>query len=622
MLLDSDSIGAIYSPLKGIKDLPSSPPDDRLPPRNLKVEVPLVVAEPRNLISRVPKHVPIQETLTGLIPSFPPLLPDFNEDEIMEEINTFFDETIKPIATKAERSIEQEQLQEADTTTRVKVPIIDFSLPRAPWNIINRLPQSDGKINRQDPFLQDMKASHFKDHVWLLSGSIERELQWTPFPAAMGRVELRESIHDDETLSRFLARQPPIDTSLLVWKPEGLRLFDSNEQYDEQELEEGTFEEGTDLRSLIRKRKIELSEAQTSSAEGQHYDVQSQGMFNLVDAERPTVLNSLEDFMHVRSGNAHRKQRPFHQNVLPRSTVQNSAADTEIHWRHNDESDEGAADKHLRPAIPYVTLSNKRSSFIMSVAILRNRRLVRELQKLLPAVEFIERDWSAHLQAQEIPLKSKQGTSATVPDLSTDEADIIVSPSTGLILTTLQKIKQQALPGQIAQSSIRKRVRCTAPRYETLIIVISADSHTNDHDQNSPTGELDHNDSEAIALFVAFCSNLEDDVQVIFIPSGSEELSRWVVSSMLKHSAPYSVQLIQDESQWELFLRRAGLNAFAAQAILSELNEKNMGMKGNGDFGLTAFIKMSADERLARFEGLFGGRGLLSKINDVLEARW
>ena len=629
MLLDSDFIGDIFSPLRGMKDPPSSPPDDRLPPPKLKVEVPLVVAEPESVLQRKQIGASFSEVLNEMMPILPAPLPEFDESEIMDEINTFLKDTIKPIAEKAERNIEQEQLQEADTTRRVKVPVMDFSLPRAPWDTSSMPSRSDGTTYSKDQLLKDMKTQHFRDHVWLLSGKIERDLQWTPFPAAMGKIELHETIRDDGTLATFLTPPVPVDLKWITWKPKIFDLFNKRVQYDEEELEVGSFVEGTDLQSMTKKRKLQLLEDEALSMEGQDAPNKARKSFALEVFNSSSRFLSLENFMLLRSGTTGLAQMSIEQNLPQGPRKEAAAAETQVDIGNGDDSNEDTTGKRKEPILPSITISNKCRSFIMSAAFLKNRKLVRQFQKTLPSADFIERDWTLHLQAQLIYQRPQQVQSTTFSDSMADEADIIMSPGTGLILTTLQKIKQQALPGHAAQSTIREQIRRTTPRYETLVILISADDQTCEHDPTSYERELDHSDCEAIALFTAFCSNIDGEVQAIFVAGGHEELSKWIVTMMVRYSDSHpGAQLIQDETLWELFLRRAGLNAFAAQAILSNLSQKKVEKQEEtdgvqiDDFGLTMFVKMSADERLARFEGIFGGTRLLSKINGVLEARW
>lgn len=88
------------------------------------------------------------------------------------------------------------------------------------------------------------------------------------------------------------------------------------------------------------------------------------------------------------------------------------------------------------------------------------------------------------------------------------------------------------------------------------------------------------------------------------------------------------LKLLQEETLWEIFLRQAGLNAFAAQAILAKLKGPETGDIEMGPrdsvvyFGLAAFIRMSLQERVHRFERLLGGRNLTERVSKVLDAQW
>lgn len=65
------------------------------------------------------------------------------------------------------------------------------------------------------------------------------------------------------------------------------------------------------------------------------------------------------------------------------------------------------------------------------------------------------------------------------------------------------------------------------------------------------------------------------------------------------------------------------MNASAAQAILGSLKADDQDEEGGAlPFGLTAFIKMSLEERFARFEPLLGGRKLLERVSRALDAHW
>ena len=623
MLLDSDNIGEIYSPLKGIRDPPSSPPEDRLLGRKLKIELPVVVSESLNGSQAKRKSVSFNEALTEIIPSLPGPLPDLDQATMIKCINAFVDEKIKPIALKAEQRIEQEQLQEADTTRRVNMPIMDFSLPVAPWNKSLQLFPSDGADAMTDRLLPDLKHLDSRKFAWLLNGKVERELQWTPFAAAMGKVELQEIIHDDGTPATFLAQTCCMDTNTLVWKPEGLRLLDELGYFEEEQLEEGSFPNGKDLKSLLRKRKLELQDDKKVSPASRPNRMEPSQTLRVLTCDILPHLGSLQDFIHTRICDDLGRVDPANRD-LPRSLErQGQMIDKGPRQSQDLPARESLLVASLPAPLPEIMIPRKGKAFIVSATFFRDRKLVRQIQQLFPSAEFIERDSSLQLSLQPILQAVKSTQSNTSLDAIVDDADIILSPSTGLLRTTLQKIKQQALPGQTARSIVREQVIRTAPKYEKLIILISDYHHPGEYDQSHPRSVLDISDCEAVAQFTAFCSSLEDDIQAIFITGGSVELSRWIVAMMIKYSASGSgIKLIQEETIWEVFLRRAGMNAFAAQGILGKLNKKDMEESKCSDFGVTAFVKMSTGERIARFEGMLGGRKALSRTNKVFDIKW
>jgi hypothetical protein len=202
------------------------------------------------------------------------------------------------------------------------------------------------------------------------------------------------------------------------------------------------------------------------------------------------------------------------------------------------------------------------------------------------------------------------------------EADFIISPSTGIILTTLQKIKQKPLPGQKTKSAFKECIEKVSARYERLVVLVSeacADESTNG---------LDGSDTLALAEATGFCSSLNASVILQFVGGGEETLANWLVAIMVQYGSQgeSSVPLIEEETMWELFLRRAGMNAYAAQAVIADLKAPDgvnaeEGSKA-GLFGITAFVEMGQEERIMKFERLLGGRRVIQRVGQVLDASW
>ncbi len=655
MLLETESLGDIYSPLKGIKDPLSFPSPFRQRPKDLKVEVPLSPLHSDQPPPWTKKNVSFSETLPELFPELPPPIAE-PENFSSDDVDAFIEKNIKPLAVKAERAIEQEQLQEADTILRVQVPVMDFSLPVAPWKAKRDMKKT----------LTEMKALHFNNHAWPMSGQAERELKWAPFPVALGKVGTQESIPDNGFIEKYIAPPERVDIATLTWKPEGLRLLDELADSDEEELEEGDFPEEKDINSLIRKRKLELEARDLDSPP-------SEGISNTTNnllqgqqdaditvietkriASRPTgettkkstkqedfftnnfsAMDALEDYMNVRKGQMTRsKVSSDHFAKQPQPQPLRHFEPVDPHPSKHALQTNLQVHSPRTAVLPFPVLSIPSSPrwFIIPASFLSNRRLSRHVQRLYPSADFIERDFTLYRQQQSHERSQPKGGATSVSSgTMADEADMLLSPSTGLIWTSLQKIKQRSLPGQCNRSAVRERLSRTSPRYERLLVLIS---HNQDIDPSSDSistnaQSLDDDDCTAISEFTAFCSTLPDDVQPFFVAGGEEDLAKWIVATMVKHgmNTDSGIKLLQDETLWEVFLRRAGMNAFAAQAVLATLkapdqNDINAGGMQETDFGLTAFVKMPVEERFAQFETLLGGRSLLERVSRVLDARW
>ena len=665
MLLETESLGDIFSPLKGITDPLSSPSAFRERPKDLKVEVPLSPPHSDQAPPWKRKCVSFGEALPELIPELPLPIPR-PENTSSDDIDAFFEETIKPVAVKAARAIEQEQLQEADTTLRVAVPVMDFSLPIAPWKAKSHGPQADDEDEALKRTLTEMKALHFSEHAWPTSGQAERELKWAPFPIALGKVETRESIPDNGFIDKYMIPPERVDVTTLTWKPDGLRILDELAESDEEELEEGDFPDEKDINSLIRKRKLELEaddlvslplEKDLNAAHARPRGKQNADMavakaksivskstketaskgINQEDlfTNNFSAMGALEDYMNVRKGQMTRRKVTSDHHFAKHSQFPQPSepADPHPHKRALQTTPQASTQSTLVLHTPTPSIPSSPHFFIVSASFLSNRGLSRQVQRLYPSAEFIERDFTLHQRQQLQTQQQQQQSQLKAVNVGTmlDEADMLLSPSTGLIWTTLQKIKQRSLPGQEARSAIRERILRTSPRYERLVVLVSQDQNKDPSPETIGVDihALDDSDCTALAEFVAFCSGLPEEVHPTFVAGNDEDLAKWIVASMVKHgmNTDQEVRLLQDETLWEVFLRRAGMNAFAAQAILATLKATDpsevdaAAMTGTG-FGLTAFVKMSVQERFAQFETVLGGRRLLGRISRVLDTRW
>lgn len=661
-----NEVGDFYSPLKGIENPPPSPQIRKASLHDRKVEGPLTpITLDRRFLLEAKSNL-ANKALLNILSEIP--LATSRPDEIpSDDVDMFYEKVIAPIGVKVEQRIEQEQLLAADTEQRVLIPVMDFSRPLPPWKALNQKCKPGSDKTPHKKFLSDLKKSHLNKHSWPAIGKLERQLRWNPFLTTLASIEAEEGFQDNGSVAKFLEPDECNDRDALTWKPEGLRILDWSKS-DDEDIEITRSSQKSDLDSLVRRRELQKEEANDEISE---IEIEAR---ELIEPQKPkralphvttspsrrvieestnlipdrfSALNALENFMFIRNGDGQKPalaaQKPFPEIKL------GASRETTVPKELGILAAEGATQKTMItiPPLPFpqcIVPSNP-CFFVVSTIFIHNRKLARRVQRLYPRATLIERDFALHSVvpedyntapgslAKQSPQPQKRielGMQPTnLESTMADEANMILSPGTGLIWTNLQKIKQRSLPGQISQSTIRDRITRVAKRYERLIILISGvnDNIIDPSGYDAIQTTLDpitDNDCTALADFMAFCSTLREDVQALFVPGGDEQLAQWIVVTMARYCSN-NMSLIQDETLWELFLRRAGMNTFAAQTVLCQLGPSSRDFHGGHEVvesGLRLFVNMSLDERLRRFEGLLGGRSVLIRVSERLDARW
>ena len=692
--LNSDDIASLYSPLKDMKVEPPLPSFHRQYTETLKVDSPLT---PRVFDRPLPwgtTMISPAGAFQSIVPNLPSPIPR-PEENSSEDIEQFLAEIVRPLAGQAEQKIEQEQLQEADTTRRIKVPIMDFSKPLAPWDRMKQQAKGD-----YFQFLfTNMNDERLKSRLWTLSGKAERALQWTPFPAYFAKAVAQESIEGIEILQTFIAQPEMTDNTSLTWKIAGIRAFGHSE-VDSDELEYGDSAEATNLRSLLKKRHMILHQEEEFSSEREIRKV-DEGRNSIEQpqtcegVEGPfSALDAIDSFMAIRVGKAKRRKLEKctyfpdsggrnigsdvpKENACPTATIQSKPA---------------SPSSFLPLPMPKLIIPDTPVQFVVATAFLTNRSLFRRIQDLFPTAEFFERELLLHLPHRNMNPEHHSHHLERPNRLTGQEADIVLSPSVGLILTTFQKIAQRSLPGTTALSPLFTRILYTAPRYESLIILVT------EVNPRAPVVDLNANLTPLLDLH-AFCASLALTTapSVVYFPPDPSEvvLATYIVHLMLTHRvepAPSSlfdnslsnragamrstarISLNHEETNWEIFLRRANVNAFAAQVVLGILRSQSgtdsgwiglhedrsnirgcpeqcdhmsheaehtqesglvmsskhhwrrkqdeCGKKQRILCGLAAFVCMSGEERITRFEGSLGGKSILERAGRALDLRW
>jgi hypothetical protein len=638
------ALGAIYSPLASL-DNSVSPPSIEIQRRkreDLKVEESLTPQKP----VAPPKSVHFSDIVEEmeLYPASEPRSP------VYESI--FFEEAFGGALKISNQRSEQERLIEADSTGRVNVPVMDFSKPDPPWKAIEQQRGSTSLLSLQKLMIQEIVGPQ---RPWMGAGQVVTHLNWVPFPMSLAKVVLEENIAENDGTWEAFVKDPKedevIDSSNLTWKPLGLKIL-KDEEDDDDEIDPGKYlkDEVQDLSSLIRKRKSELERRGDQGNEVHSNNFGTKTVAGALQGKNPklndlmsaaqkmhenqplnegfgllggafSAANSIDNYLELRGSkkpklmdSSYFQPGPQIFQSVPKSQIPQINPKTQATIQLPIRKSPLA--KHDRLPAPTVRSPGTKTNLIVSSTLLKHRGLIKHLEALLPGIILVERDFTAHNTTTWVP---GSVTRSPIKSALDSEADIIVSPSMGIVITTLQKTKQKPLPGHKAKSAIRERLEQVSPRYEKLAVYVSEGR------ADESTSGLDGSDCLAFSSFAGFALGLNCAITVQFIGGGEETLSKWLASTIAQNRVDGDSELLEEETHWELFLRRAGMNAFAAQAIVADLNAPE-GVDPTSPtkarlFGLAAFLEMAVEQRIARF-GPLCGRGLLERVSAVIDTKW
>ncbi|KAI9761045.1 MAG: hypothetical protein M4579_001308 [Chaenotheca gracillima] len=657
------SIGEIHSPLNFLDQTSSSPIRNNTLPYQQKVDSPLIPLMTMESPPRTTDLVSIQEAMKDLNPdrNGPVQRPwhPLSEDDGLDD----FFSTMKPLADQANRELEQEQLQEADSTKRVQVPIMDFSVARPPWEPPPKTATGRYWIEQE---MRTIKAENPKMTMWPGSNLLDRRLTWTPFPTKLGKISLDEYIGDMEVVTEFLDSfelGKQVDSTIFAWKPEGLRILDEieNEDTDDDEIEPDLHEQkqpfAKGLKRVITQKDEDFSWERIKKQK--IAQIESNALISPPAKDREIAPPRFEDEMNKTLKEAHlegraltavglhnfmktRKQawhKASSSQYFPQEAAPSTSADERLQYMETKlakaPSSSNSQDQDSRIPVLELNIPPGPRPFIVSAAILSQRSLMRRLRRLYPEADFIERDFSTAGPSLN-GLDSSDISHPSHPHLeksTNEEADLITSPGTGVIWTTMQKVRQRALPGQQkARSEIRERITRVHRRYEKVFVLVWECQQRRAEVSSSSHKTVDGTDCQMLAELSGFATGLGGaEIVVLYVAGGEEELACWITRLMVEYGVGAgALPLVQEETMWELFLRRAGFNAFAAQEILAELSshtrterylDESVGSV-EGESALVEFVSMTPDQRLARFEHLFEGGQLLHEVSAVLDASW
>jgi hypothetical protein len=542
---------------------------------DLKVEGPLTPRMSSDSPMKKLKSVSFPDALHQVIPEAPwatacDIASDFDVDELFKEI--------EPLARKATVRAENEKLLGADTTARIHVPIVSFTPPVPPWNEYSQRKGgkhrlNDTELGAQMKFLLRIKREDLKAaSSWHgLSFSERADIPWNIFTTQISRINVEEKLHGETDFNRTITEMTTgniADRSSQVWKPEGLRILDQDDCEDEIEPEE--IEERRDMDALLRKRKLEIEEEQaekhqrrTTSLSPPHPPRQPQDIIGssqrnnkrpaehkpaskrsqkslshtgarvLADRDISNDLmfggfsatTALHKFMETRGKPVVAGGSGPANNVRPGKTT-SPTENQKLPIRSREPSAERQKAPHSLPQLPAIPENLAPCSFIVSSIFLQQRSLVKQIEQSYRQAEIIYRDYDS-------------------PHSPAKEADILLSPSTGLIFTTLQQIKQRPLPGHPDRSPVKERVAALELRYERLLVMIS-EGLSQEMEKLGSSRPNDPRDKEALAGFKSFASGFVCEVDIKYIPGGEQALARAMVIEMSKYGLIHGSQDIGD----------------------------------------------------------------------------
>lgn len=541
------------------------------------------------------------------------------------------------------KSIEQEHISITDAIARAEVPIMEFSIPEPEWQ---SLPM-DAQVH-----LKWLCESHSIKIPPLPNNCRgESKLRWIPFLQKIDWRGLTNETIDCETdlsqVFNFSDAQEVPGSASYVWKRPGLAIMREPEYEDDLNDMAPAANTTYGLASLARKRRLENDQIEmgmsSPSSPGSSVDLiappqqktrpkqtlseKKIGRTSLLPSpgSNPAVSDLLSYYIDIHTAKRRKQDRSvFFQpsssldvEPQPMTVPKLSRPKAGISGLPNTKEETKKRTTFQAPC-PRIDISDAPTKLIKALTL--SRGLFSALEQLYPTAEIIERDfdrwntvvWSHHSISR-----------STVISPLAAEADVIVSPATGIIVTTLLKVIQTPLPGYKGQSAIRERISYVALRYERLIVLVSEGNTENDTVRNLTSSE-----TSAYAEFVGFTAKLDSKVDVFYIGGGEAMLAKWLVSLAAQHAleaAELQAHIIQGETEWEVFLRRTGFNAYAAQAILVCLKDEDPGSREERDcseHGLAAFMMMTGAERLQRFRELLGGENVLNRANKALEMGW
>ncbi|PSK59326.1 Glucan endo-1,3-alpha-glucosidase agn1 [Elsinoe australis] len=576
-------------------------PSKRPLPEDFKMDVPLTPFED---LSPPFKKVRFHE----IIPEDDPTYRPSSSDSAAYE--AFFD-SVMDVAGPAILAVEHEQLEEADATLRMTVPLLLDYRPTPPWELFARSDRQPSSVvegcNPQCELLHEVYTCLKSNEIKWPSNHNTTNLRWDPVPYLRCKDVVKDYI-SSEALSELLDHLSINDQRMerYFWKAEGLRILDVADD-DDNHLESAPFDaHEVDISSLVQQKR--------NGFDGSTSDFRLRALRALEEQETSlSTTNALDSFFHLQTGQT--SERPPTRgkaSSIPGHMPKQFATAV------NPPPNTSPLPNHHRPALPFPTppidSTTAPPQIIIATSLLTNRPLLSSLHSHLPTTDFIPRE---------------------LPD--TQETDILPSPTTGLLLTTLQKLKQRPLPGtQTSEASsgysnaVHTRLTSLSARYENLVVLVSEALPVPKKGGPEPIPRaLDGSDAAALNGLVNLGASLGCEVKVVYVPGSEREMGKWVASEICRASwsevghrygGNIGEWVGEEETPQEGFLRRAGMNACAAAVVVSK-GKRSERDRGEGCLRLAEFVLLGAEGRREVWGPLLGTR-VVDRVGRALDQTW
>ncbi|KAL2164918.1 hypothetical protein VTH06DRAFT_214 [Thermothelomyces fergusii] len=586
------------------------------------------------------------------------------------------------------RSVEQEKLRPVDASARVTVPVLDFSIPVPEWE--ERMWESKDMFRW---IQKNLGIDWYNNFKWPQNRAMEQRLAWVPLPHMGSKKLVSEKLEEHAgSLEFFLegdSDEKVFTSANYVYKEPGLAILRSDTNDDGDYLApllasaqplfndfdtspelgmtstnelastprsnapstaRGLSSSLADLTNLLSRRKRQIEEVllQRQPDAARRWPLAADAEISASDVIDPSLIastNVLRGFV-----NEYTDFGPLVENFLEMHFPKKQKLSHSAYFAKNASmkaASQFRADEAARlmppppkpvPALaPVINRPETPPRVVISSTV--SHTLIQQLECLVPGIEIIPRDYGIHRINCYHP-----GTE--LPDL--DEADIVVSPATGILVTTMVQLRQRAIPGgqlksakppttsaaaetkatATATANFSRILENVAVRHERVVVLVS---EGNKH--NETASPLSQSDARALAELQGLGAGLSvatAHVHVVYVGGGVETLAKWIAAvvceSYVREAAAVRELLLPVETSWEVFLRRVGMNVFAAQVVLGKLKvpdgDAAIGGQSGQVFGLPLFVLMSREQRVEMFADTFGGRRVLDRVSDVIDRPW